>query len=201
MRLLKGEARALLVELIDNKDSDFAGLLAQKFQGLNFQQDTRLRATIKYLIDSGYLNIPKNGWADNVPYFASLTYEGEHYLEIEAENIQAKSVMTHTVNVSCGQVNIASGHATINANQYQTVDTQALAQLIASVKENIGSLPPIDIEAVNDSLEVIETELIQQSPKKGLLRASLTALQAIKGTTEFAAAVATLVQFVQAIIA
>lgn len=201
MKPLKGEARDLLVELIENKDSDLAGLLAQKFKGLDFQQDTRLRATIKYLIDNGYLNIPKNGWADNVPYFTTLTFEGEHYLELEADNLQEKGAIPHTVNVSGGQVNIASGHATINANQYQAIDTQALAQLITSVKENAGSLPPADVEAANDSLEVIEKELVQQSPKKGFLRTALTALQAIKGTTEFAAAVAALVQFVQKIIA
>jgi hypothetical protein len=167
----------------------------------DFNQDNRLRATIKYLIDSGYLNIPSKGWADNVPYFASLTYEGEHYLELEAEHMQEKSATPYSITVNSGQVNIASGYATINANQYQAVDTQAMAQLIASVKENMNSLQSTDAEAVNDSLEVIETELAQQNPKRGFLRTAITALQAIKGTTEFAAAVAALIQFVQTIIA
>lgn len=92
IRILSGEARALLVELIDKKDSDLASLLAAKFEGLCFNEDTRFRSTIKYLIDSGYLNIPRNGWADNVPYIASLTYEGEHYLELEKDELSKKVI-------------------------------------------------------------------------------------------------------------
>ncbi|MGI6664374.1 MAG: hypothetical protein ACOX3W_02985 [Christensenellaceae bacterium] len=90
MVLLKGEARKLLLELIKNKNSDLAGLLAAKFEGLDVSQDTRLRATIKHLIDNGYLNIPSNGWADNVPYFATLTYEGKTILKLKKRKHKKK---------------------------------------------------------------------------------------------------------------
>ncbi len=199
MKLLTGEARDLLLELIEHKDYNLAKYLAKKFEGLDFNQDDRLRATIKYLIDNGYLNIPKNGWAENVPYQASLTYEGEHYLELEMNRRQRESAPHHEINVSGEQVNIALNQATIYAPQQQTIDIETLAKLIVSVKSNMDSLPTTDIEIVNENLEVIKTELSQTNPEKGLIGTALTVLQKIKGTTEFIAAVATLVQFVQAI--
>lgn len=83
MEIINGEARDLLIELIHNKESDIAEFLAGKFEGLNFLQDSHLRLIIDYLIRKGYLDIPEGGWADNVPCFASLTYEGETYLDFE----------------------------------------------------------------------------------------------------------------------
>lgn len=85
---LQGDARELLLELISDQTGNIAAVLAEKFNGLNHNEDTKLRATINYLCRIGYLNIPKNGWADDVPYFASLTYEGEHYLSEEKSMIE-----------------------------------------------------------------------------------------------------------------
>jgi len=85
MKVLNGAARDLLIELVENKDADIANILAKKFDGLSINQDSRLRGIIDYLIRQGYLEIPDNGWADNVPYIASLTYEGENYLDFEED--------------------------------------------------------------------------------------------------------------------
>lgn len=88
MELLHGAARDLLIELIErNRDSDLARVLADKFTGLDHKEDMRLRSIISYLIRLGYLYIPENGWADDVPYMAALTYEGENYLFFEQEHI------------------------------------------------------------------------------------------------------------------
>lgn len=116
IRILTGEARALLVELIQKNDCDLASLLASKFEGLNLNDDTRLRSIIKYLINCGYLNIPRNGWADDVPYIASLTYEGEHYLELEKDELSKKVVSQgNTYNIqtlSAPESNLILGNST-----------------------------------------------------------------------------------------
>ncbi len=196
MVILKGKARDLLLELIGVESSIVTDELAKKFDGLDNSQDTELRATIMYLKDCGYLNVPL--WADDVPYNASLTYAGQHYLEHEADHFMQVAQSSPVITVHGGQVNIASGQSSIVANQYNGLDAQALSSLIAAIKNCVDDLrSDEDIECANDSLEVLEGELTQQKPKRSLIRTALTALQTIKGTTEFAAAVAALVQFVQ----
>ena len=53
-----------------------------------------------------------------------------------------------------------------------------------------------DKEAASESLEVIETEVISPKPRKSMIKTAMASLQAIKGTAEFGAAVAALIQFV-----
>lgn len=76
MKSIDGPAEGLLLQLIEN-NANIAAYLSNMFDGLSGQEDEELRATLKYLVDRGYLQIPL--WADNVPYIASLTYEGLHY--------------------------------------------------------------------------------------------------------------------------
>lgn len=51
--------------------------------------------------------------------------------------------------------------------------------------------------AITESIEVIESEILQPNPRKSFLRTALTTIQAVKGTVEFSAAVTALVQFVR----
>lgn len=76
MKNISGLAEAILLQLIKNK-ANVSVYLSNMFEGLSGQEDDELRATIKHLVDAGYLQVPM--WADNVPYIASLTYEGLHY--------------------------------------------------------------------------------------------------------------------------
>lgn len=107
---------------------------------------------------------------------------------------------TYSITVNNGQVNLATDNATINAVQNNGVDVNQLKMLIDTIrKEATGNCTSDDMDTVNESLEVIENELTQPSPKKSLLKTAITGLNAIKGTIEFSAAVAALVQFAQAI--
>ena len=53
-----------------------------------------------------------------------------------------------------------------------------------------------EVENINNSLEVIKEELVKNSPRKSGIKLALGVLKGIKGSTEFMAAVAALVQFV-----
>ena len=73
MDFLNRETENLLKECIDNS-ATFPKILADKFEGLSSAEDSRLRGRIKVLVDNGYFS--KLQWADNVPWFGSITEKG-----------------------------------------------------------------------------------------------------------------------------
>lgn len=107
----------------------------------------------------------------------------------------------YNITVKSGQVNIANDNSTINANNTtNNIDIERLAGLIQSVKNNVNTLTKDDKEIIESSLEVIEEELKVSSPRKGLLKTAIIGLNSIKGTAEFMAAVAYLIQFLQTLL-
>ena len=59
--------------------------------------------------------------------------------------------------------------------------------------------PPEEKETVSECIETIET-IKDEKPKKSIIKMALTTLQGVAGTTEFLAAVASLVQYVQTLL-
>ena len=77
------------------------------------------------------------------------------------------------------------------------MNANELEKLVAGIREAATTLTSVeDKETVSESLEVIETEVIAEKPKKSMLKTAMASLQAVKGATEFGAAVAALVQFI-----
>lgn len=107
----------------------------------------------------------------------------------------------YNITVNNGQVNLASDNAVINATVNNGVNQEELQALISCVlSQSKTIMSDEESETVRESVEAIQQELKQEKPKKSVLRGILTTLQNIKGTAEFLAAVAALVQFVQQII-
>jgi pyruvate-formate lyase-activating enzyme len=142
-----------------------------------------------------------NDEADNVDS------QHRHYLA-EIEDIIMSSEMNEktmensqvlvTVTGGNPQINVAFDEATIQATQNNSIDWDKLCKLLSDVRSAItADMPPDDAEAVSESLEVIEAEAKQEKPRKSFLKTALTGLRAIRGTAEFGAAVATLVQYVE----
>ena len=105
------------------------------------------------------------------------------------------------VDKNTGQINTASGNATIYAVQNNNVDIEKLRSLIADVKRNIPEgISSEDSEALNDNLEAIEEEMAKPAPRKGLVRAALAGLKNAKETcieaVKFGAALSTLYRFI-----
>lgn len=75
---LSPQGETLLKEIIDLQASgqDNAAYWSKRFDGLSMQQDTLLRDTFRELRECGYVHIQ---WADNIPYYLSLTVDGQNY--------------------------------------------------------------------------------------------------------------------------
>ena len=75
---LSPQGETLLKEIIDLQASgqDNAAYWSKRFDGLSMQQDTLLRDTFRELKECGYVHIQ---WADNIPYYLSLTVDGHNY--------------------------------------------------------------------------------------------------------------------------
>lgn len=204
VRIIQGEARELLIELIENKDSDLAGFLASKFNGLDFAQDTRLRNTISFLIKNGYLVIPQNGWADDVPHFATLTYEGEHYLQVESEKLrktmEQRDMKSQISITNHGQLNMASDNSTIIATQTNGLDITNLHALMGNLKKFSKGLDAEDAQSLKDCLDILQDEALKPQPKKSFLRTAINTLKGINGSVEFAAAVVAIIQFLEPVL-
>lgn len=97
------------------------------------------------------------------------------------------------------QINVALDNSTIEAKQYVGFDKKRLEELLNNVRVALSiDNTDNDIEVVNTNLEIIKDELLgKRKPQKRFLKVALKSLEAIKGTAEFGAAVAALIQFIQ----
>lgn len=71
-----------------------------------------------------------------------------------------------TWNVHAGQVNIASGNATINAIQNNGNTVKEIEDIVKVIMENLSELQHEDAETIKDSVEMIRDEMLKPEPKK-----------------------------------
>ena len=127
----------------------------------------------------------------------------ENYLTKVGIDMGLDDKIVYNITVKNGQVNIASDNANITAsNTVNTVDIQELSKLISVVKEAAlpDELSDEEKETLESNLEVIEQESKAEKPRKGFLKTAVAGIKTIKGTAEFAAAIAALIQFIQPLI-
>ncbi|WP_432737303.1 hypothetical protein OS787_02385 [Pediococcus pentosaceus] len=106
----------------------------------------------------------------------------------------------HSITVNNGQVNLASDSAKINATQNNGVDIKKIESLITNIISNIDVATSLeDRQQIEESLEMIQTELTSPKPKKSMINMALEGLKMIESGTEFSAAVVKLVKFVQTV--
>jgi len=122
----------------------------------------------------------------------------ERYLTKIGIDMGLDEKITYSITVENGQVNIANDRSTIHAtNTVNTVDIEKLTELMEAVKHNAVGLSKEDEETLVGSLDVIKEETQAPNPRKNFLKTAIFGLQTIKGTVEFTAAVASLIQFIQ----
>ena len=139
--------------------------------------------------------------AFNVRVVLVLIRHIEGYLTKIGIDMGVDETMKYSITVNNGQVNLATDNSVINATQNNGINYMELKALIDALRNELNeSMNSEDVEAVKESIEVIESELAQQNPKKSLIKTALTTIQVVKGTVEFSAAVAALVQFIQNIL-
>lgn len=105
--------------------------------------------------------------------------------------------VTYSITVHNGQVNIANDSASITATNSMGINAESLAELVQAIRTTSVELSEEDAEILDSNLEVIEEELKTDKPRKGFLKTAILGLKTLKGTSEFAAAVVALVQFLQ----
>lgn len=120
----------------------------------------------------------------------------ERYLTKIGIDMGLDERITYNVTVEKGQSIIATDGSTVRATNQVGIDNDEISKLIAAVRSASDNLKPEEIEVVEESLEVIQTETSSVKPKKSMLKTAITTLSTIKGVAEFGAAVAALVQFV-----
>jgi len=77
-------------------------------------------------------------------------------------------------NVNGGQVNVASGNATIHATQNNGMSANELDNIIKEIKSNLSILKKEEADEIIDIVEMAKEELIKPEPKVSRLRNCLT---------------------------
>jgi hypothetical protein len=109
--------------------------------------------------------------------------------------------VTINVNKNEGMINTAMDNA--NQTAVQNINTnieefqKLLDELKKTIPENIGS---DEKQQIDESLEVIEGEIIKPKPDKKLIKTLLTGAKILVQTVEFAAAVSEIFRFIETVI-
>lgn len=104
----------------------------------------------------------------------SLTTDGlEYFNERKTENkmMDNKNV---SFTVHGGQVNIASGNATINATQNNGVSASELDDILKGITESLSKLEKENADEIADIVQMAKEELAKPEPKASRLRNCLT---------------------------
>lgn len=124
----------------------------------------------------------------------------ENYLTKVGIDMGMDERTTYNISVRDGQVNIANDNSNIIAmNSLQAIDQNKLDELIKMIRqhEKDDVLCNDDVDVIEGSLDLITSEVSSEKPRRQFLKSATTALKGIKGTVEFGAAVAALIQFLQ----
>lgn len=99
-------------------------------------------------------------------------------------------------NVNGNQVNIANDNATINAVQNNGCNADELKVLIKTMREGLSSdLPCEDIHDANNSIDIIENELVSGNPNEEKVKTHFNLLKRIDSGVKFANACCGLLTF------
>lgn len=166
-------------------------------------------AVLKYLVETNnpiYLAIAM-GYSSSRKYQDKIKGFNERFVMVLIDHIERyltkvgidmglDDKFEYNVTVQNGQAIIATDNATVTATNNIGIDTGELKNLILAVQETSASLSLEDRKSVSEYVQVIETEVMAERPKKAMIRTALNGLIAVKGITEFGAAVASLIEFI-----
>ena len=164
----------------------------------NVTKFSQMNINVAYEIAAGYSSSTK--YQDRTKAFNDrvvmvLIRHLESYLTKVGIDMGIDEKVSYNITVTNGQVNIASDNSTINATNNVGSDVEKIASLINDVRVAATGISDEDAETLSDNLEVIEEQVKAERPKKGFIRTALAGLKTIKGTVEFASAVAALTEF------
>lgn len=198
---------------LENEVNEIQGSYGRLIFSLGETDSEEIRnvyAVLRYLVENsnsvysgvvmGYSS--SSEWQDKIKGFNDrfvmvLIRHVERYLTKIGIDMGIDEKNIYNVTVQNGQAIIANDNSSVTTTTNIGATASDIEQLIAAVRTKLGTLTSEeDKETVSESLEVIEAEVAAEKPKKSMIKTALSSLQAVKGTVEFAAAVASLIQFV-----
>ena len=199
---------------LENEIKEVQGSYGRLIFSLGKTESEEIRnvyAVLKYLAENnssvyrgvamGYSSSSK--WQDKIKGFNDrfvmvLIRHVERYLTKIGIDMGIDEKIIYNVTVQNGQAIIANDNSSVTSNINIGATTNTIEQLISAVRTRLDTLTSEeDKETASESLEVIEAEVAAEKPKKSMIKTAIASLQAVKGTVEFASAVAALIQFVK----
>ena len=182
----------------------------------NEKEVANIYAVIKYLADKKYNGRSSlfYGYSSSKKYQDKVDGFGEKYIRIMITHIENYLATLSirmgmdekmAVQVEIKDSNLTNTQVTVSGNDSSVTVTQnnsnfnKLEDLIKEILGKLESLEPEEKEIVSECIETIET-IKDEKPKKSIIKMALTTLQGVAGTTEFLAAVASLVQYVETLL-
>lgn len=122
----------------------------------------------------------------------------EDYLKNISIDMGLDDTIIYNISIENGQIIVAEeGSSVAFTNNVNSIDEEKLASLIEKIQKECVTLEIVELANINDHLKELKEELLKPQPNKTLIQNTLSFLSGIKDTTEFAAAVTALIQFVQ----
>ena len=199
---------------LENEIKEVQGSYGRLIFSLGKTESEEIRnvyAVLKYLaknnssvyrgVAMGYSSSSK--WQDKIKGFNDrfvmvLIRHVERYLTKIGIDMGIDEKIIYNVTVQNGQAIIANDNSSVTSTINIGATTNTIEQLISAVRTRLDTLTSEeDKETASESLEVIEAEVAAEKPKKSMIKTAIATLQAVKGTVEFASAVAALIQFVK----
>lgn len=160
----------------------------------NYEEGTYFDVVKDSLSDPLLVTHIVNKIENNLKYALVITKHGEDYIL----DFRTKEV------VSMKNINVSgSGNTVVSADDHSCVtftssgaETNELERLIQEVQKQANQgLSDEEHQKIDEALSFIESEVKAEKPKKTIIRNVLDGLKAIKGTVQFASAVAALIKF------
>ena len=199
---------------LENEIKEVQGSYGRLIFSLGKTESEEIRnvyAVLKYLaknnssvyrgVAMGYSSSSK--WQDKIKGFNDrfvmvLIRHVERYLTKIGIDMGIDEKIIYNVTVQNGQAIIANDNSSVTSTINIGATTNTIEQLISAVRTRLDTLTSEeDKETASESLEGIEAEVAAEKPKKSMIKTAIASLQAVKGTVEFASAVAALIQFVK----
>lgn len=118
------------------------------------------------------------------------------YLKKEGIKMGMDDNTTFVINNQSGQVNVANDNATINATQNNGIKAEDVTQLIDAMRAALAEdISDDDRETANDSMDIIQDELLSEQPNEKNVKSHFKILRKIDSGVKFASACCALLTF------
>lgn len=138
--------------------------------------------------------------------FVNLAYYLKAYLDekYKSEYNKYKNMNESNYNININgdsnklQINVSNDNS--NQKIYNNTDVEKLGQLINEIYSSSNNFTINELQKLDENFNLLRNELSYQKPRKRFLNNIIATLSAAKETTEFGAAIAAIIEFINQIV-